>query len=634
MATATNNRMIWKANALICAVIVVGFALLSSIGYQSSRTAFETDAERTSLLAVESAAGEIDDQFSEPIDVSLAMAHDPLLLDVLAGEGGPDSENAQAALDAYLASFRRAFGFDSAFLVSTSTNRYYHFSGADRTLEPGDPENSWYFDFLERDEAYSLNVDNDEATEDEITVFVNARIVDEAGTTRGVVGVGFRLTDLEDLLAAFETRTDTRVRLLNPDGSVAISTDASEDGRTLFDGSTTAQLTSETLDADAETQDLWCRAEEGNRFIVSRYLPNLEWFLVIDHDTSQLDARMLRQFTADALVVVAVVGIVLIVATSIFRRFSERAISRTVALEQKRKSIFQEVAEQLYDDIYEVDITHNRAANETTERYFERYGVPPGTPFDRAIVIIAEHIAPDDRQGYLDTFAPDAVLAAMRAGRDNLTYEFRSMVDETTWQWVRVYAHLFLWDDDESVRMLVYRQNIDDEKQREARLFEQMQHDSLTGLFNKAATQSTISARLADDPDRSYAFFILDIDDFKSVNDRYGHRAGDEVLSRFGATVRAQFRSEDIVGRIGGDEFVAFAPFGSVQAAEAKADELVKALRFSVPTDAGACSLSASVGVAFAVGATTDFDTLYRHADKALYRVKGAGKNGFARYES
>ena len=225
------------------------------------------------------------------------------------------------------------------------------------------------------------------------------------------------------------------------------------------------------------------------------------------------------------------------------------------------------------------------------------------------------------------------MLAAHRAGTENLTYEFKTTLDGVSYHWIRIYAHLFVWDEDESVRMLVYRQNIDDEKRREQRLFEQMQHDSLTGLYNKAATQSCISKLLDDAPGTVFAFFILDIDDFKGVNDRLGHSAGDEVLARFSDAVRAQFRPYDIVGRIGGDEFVAFAPLPDEAAADEKATALVEALRLTVPTDAGTSVISASVGVALATEAGRDFESLYRHADEALYRAKKAGKSRFARYE-
>lgn len=609
-----------------------GFLLTSYVSYHSNREAFEKDAERTSALAAEGASREIGTQLARPVDVSVTMAGDTLLGSLLDEERErTDDPSYTEAVRSYLDSYRTLFGFDSVFLVSTATNRYYHFNGIDRTLEPGDPENTWYYDYLERDEDHSLNIDNDEAANDEITVFVNARITGEDGSTRGIVGVGFRLEDLQGLVAGFEERTQTRVRLLDGEGVVRVSTDEGEVGRDLFDSESLEPLAERVLGARDDVESLWYAADGNEGLLVSQYLPYLDWLLVVDHDTSALDAQMTRQFTAAMLIIAAVVALVLAATTGIFRRCNKIIAVETAMAERKRKTIFQEAAEQLYDSIYEVDVTHNHAASEETEHYFESLGAPKDAPYDEALGIIAQRqITADYRQGYLDTFGPEAVLDAYRKGKENLSYEFKMTDDGFAYHWIRIYANLFFWDEDQSVRMLVYRQNIDDEKRRERYLFEQMQRDALSGLYNKAATQHHISELLEAAPDTTFAFFILDIDEFKAVNDRYGHSTGDAALTEFASAVRAQFRPYDIVGRIGGDEFVAFTPMPSAAAAEKKASALVKALDMIVPTDKGDCMLTASVGVALAPDAGRDFEALYRRADAALYRAKAAGRNRFA----
>ena len=81
--------------------------------------------------------------------------------------------------------------------------------------------------------------------------------------------------------------------------------------------------------------------------------------------------------------------------------------------------------------------------------------------------------------------------------------------------------------------MFVYRQNVDKEKEHEQHLVEKMESDSLTGLYNKVATQEHIQRGLLQHPDKLFAFFILDIDNFKNVNDTCGHAAGDMVIAGF-----------------------------------------------------------------------------------------------------
>ena len=122
---------------------------------------------------------------------------------------------------------------------------------------------------------------------------------------------------------------------------------------------------------------------------------------------------------------------------------------------------------------------------------------------------------------------------------------------------------------------------------------------------------------------------LVDLDKFKDVNDTLGHGAGDAVLVEFARTLREQFREDDVVGRIGGDEFVAFCRLPGREAARKKAAELVAALRRDVRAEAGTCSITASIGVALSPESGREFETLYRNADRALYRTKEKGRNGF-----
>lgn len=627
-----SKRITWRANALICVIILLGFALTSYISYHSNREAFEEDAERVSMLTSESIARDIDARFTRPIDVSLTMANDSLLKERLAVELDRLDDGAyQESLRSYLDAYRVKYGYDSVFLASAATNRYYHFNGIDRMLEAGDPENDWYYAFLESSEEYSINVDNDEATDNEITVFINGRILGDNDETLGIVGVGFRIENLRELFAEYEERTGTSAYLVDGEGTIEVSTDSAEEGQAdLFDAGALTGLKDQALGSRDESHRLWYSSPDGSGYLVTQFIPHLDWYLVVDHDTSELDAQIARQFTMGVAVIAIVIALVLLATTSIFRRYNRLIMKQAAAAEQERKSMFQEAAEQIYDNIYEIDVTHNRAASKETEQYFESLGAPPDTPFDEALSIIADkQIKEEFRRRYLDMFAPASVLEAYARGEDSLTYDFMNTVDGETYTWMRINAHLFTWSEDGSVRMLVYRQDIDEEKRREHAMIEQMQRDSLTGLYNKAATQEHIRTKLASAPEESFAFLILDIDDFKSVNDRFGHSAGDTVLAQFAQTVGGRFRREDVVGRIGGDEFVAFLPMDDAASAEKKAAELVEALRMDIETDTGTCSLSASIGVAFVPDSGRDFETLYRHADRALYQAKACGKNRY-----
>ena len=155
----------------------------------------------------------------------------------------------------------------------------------------------------------------------------------------------------------------------------------------------------------------------------------------------------------------------------------------------------------------------------------------------------------------------------------------------------------------------------------------------MTGFYTRKAGERIIDGMLSEKPDAGYAFFILDIDNFKQANDRFGHVFGDHGIRTFTAIIRRHFTDKAVLGRIGGDEFMAFAPSPDRKWAEARAGALSEALR-TVCTDGTArWDMSASIGVALAPQDGTDFNSLYQNADAALYQTKKKGKNGFSMYD-
>jgi diguanylate cyclase (GGDEF)-like protein/PAS domain S-box-containing protein len=159
----------------------------------------------------------------------------------------------------------------------------------------------------------------------------------------------------------------------------------------------------------------------------------------------------------------------------------------------------------------------------------------------------------------------------------------------------------------------------------EERLRHIADHDALTGLFNRRRFEEELERHIAHG--RRYgvsgALLLLDLDDFKRVNDGYGHRAGDAVLTAVADVLDARLRETDVVARFGGDEFAVLMPVGGETEAAELAELLVKAVNREVPTPAG--PLYASVGFAVFKKATTADEILSR-ADDAMYADKGSAR--------
>jgi diguanylate cyclase (GGDEF)-like protein len=161
-------------------------------------------------------------------------------------------------------------------------------------------------------------------------------------------------------------------------------------------------------------------------------------------------------------------------------------------------------------------------------------------------------------------------------------------------------------------------------------LREQANRDPLTGLYNRRYLDSTLDRELArcKRQGQSLALLMIDVDHFKHINDTYGHQAGDEVLSRLGATLAGMARAEDVACRYGGEEFVLLMPTMPLESAQERAEELRTAFgTLVVPFGDFRLQATLSIGVAVYPGHGTSAEELVKHADRALYRAKHGGRN-------
>lgn len=161
--------------------------------------------------------------------------------------------------------------------------------------------------------------------------------------------------------------------------------------------------------------------------------------------------------------------------------------------------------------------------------------------------------------------------------------------------------------------------------------FDMAQRDSLTGLNNRAYSEDKINSYISSD--KLGVLFMMDLDDFKHINDTYGHLAGDQVLQIFSDSLKDNSSEDDVICRIGGDEFVVYFPNMKNNAEVAKkAENILSDIIEKTKLTEFADEVSVSVGIAFA-DKSMDFRSLYRNADKALYYIKNNGKNSYHIYQ-
>ena len=162
------------------------------------------------------------------------------------------------------------------------------------------------------------------------------------------------------------------------------------------------------------------------------------------------------------------------------------------------------------------------------------------------------------------------------------------------------------------------------------KLRESATKDALTGLLNRGTTEEQIKQALQClTSDETCAMFIIDLDHFKDVNDTLGHQTGDEVLVRAAHIISGLFRPTDIVGRLGGDEFIVFIQ-GHItrDTVRSKGFSICQQLQLTSGENVQV-TVTASVGICMASGPNADFEILYRLADQALYQSKTDGRQTF-----
>jgi diguanylate cyclase (GGDEF)-like protein len=164
--------------------------------------------------------------------------------------------------------------------------------------------------------------------------------------------------------------------------------------------------------------------------------------------------------------------------------------------------------------------------------------------------------------------------------------------------------------------------------QQELRLLARI--DPLTGVSNRLAIDEATTMMLAHSARyrQSLAVLMLDADHFKSVNDRFGHNGGDKVLRSLVFSIRATLRDSDLIGRVGGEEFVVLSPGADMASAMLLAERVRSTVEHTpLVIDGQSLTLTVSVGVAVAALNESDGTVLLQRADAALYEAKRAGRN-------
>lgn len=247
---------------------------------------------------------------------------------------------------------------------------------------------------------------------------------------------------------------------------------------------------------------------------------------------------------------------------------------------------------------------------------------------ERTAEYVAQCVYEGDRERYRAFMNTDSMLASFYRGHRSDKLEYREQLPDGSVRWLMLSVDLVEYPNSREIEVYLMYEDIDKQKRADLMTLERAETDPLTGILNRATFITRMDGILrASGPDEKHALLMLDVDNFKHVNDTLGHGAGDQVLCDLTGQISAILRRDDLIGRLGGDEFFVF--LKNVPGPDAVAAKARQICALTIYAQGSDIPVTASIGIAMIPQDGGSFDELYKRVDATLYREKRRGKKGF-----
>lgn len=247
----------------------------------------------------------INSELTKPVMVARTMANCEFLVNYLENTESPDKEAQDVqAMQNYLMGVKNGMDYDSTFVISDATRRYYTHKGLNKIIDTeNDSHDVWYASFAEKKRNYDLDVDSDEANSNIWTIFVNARM-ERNGKFLGVCGVGVKMNTIQDIISEYEKEYNVKINLVNSDGFIQVDTNEINIDNAYLD----------VLNiSEEESSEYFYEEDRNGEYIVTKYVENLGWYLVVKSEKKNTDAAFSRVILLNAGLFSLVAVVILIV---------------------------------------------------------------------------------------------------------------------------------------------------------------------------------------------------------------------------------------------------------------------------------------------------------------------------------
>ena len=326
-----------------------------------------------------------------------------------------------------------------------------------------------------------------------------------------------------------------------------------------------------------------------------------------------------------SMVIAFIFMILFFISLAGFRRIRKGQKAKEARLKDLQQKRYKTIIDCSDDLIYEINLDGD--FNISSEKIKEKFGweIPQKLDtktLDFAKVMRILHVHPEDEK----VFQQATLTKGERA-----SYECTVRLEkgDGSYIWCKVFCALLTDDNKNVVSFLGKIKDVDEETRERKVLEENLKSDPLTGLLNKPTFKFEIKKYLENNSAQGVGFVFMDMDHFKEINDKLGHRTGDAVIKETAKKIQLLFANFDLVSRFGGDEFCIFVRDIPRTTFEDRLKFAVEKMQADYPYDEGVIHLSASIGASYCKRDKVEYRELLETADKALYKVKNRGKNGF-----
>jgi diguanylate cyclase (GGDEF)-like protein len=400
----------FKLVITISLIVFISLFVYGAINFSAYSRVIKKDVSNITKLTASSIYSEINAELLKPIYVSLSMANNSFLNTWIE----EDNEKNLNSISTYLKGIRDKYGYNSVFYVSKKTNNYYTVDGIFKKISKNDSHDVWYYDFMSRDLDYDIDIDTDEVANNKLTFFVNCKIYGANGDILGVTGVGLQLDRISSIMQSYDDELGVKVSLIDSEGTIQIHADERViENYNLFSNQDILKIKNDIISSKREPMVFETNRKTFTDYLVSYYIEDLDWYLIVQKDTSDLYDSLISQLIRDLVIFFSLFIIVMFLSSKIIIFFQDRLVKASIT-------------------------------------------------------------------------------------------------------------------------------------------------DKLTNLNNRMMFDTCLKSTLKDAQKNKIPFTLamFDIDNFKSINDKYGHDVGDSVLKAVAENISSLIRKDDIVARWGGDEFV------------------------------------------------------------------------------